>query len=218
MHAETYSLIIDAEVKDSAEKEKMLKAINTNEAVKLKASWVEKYCRNEELTFAQRSIAFVCVEIFFLCGSFAVLFYLKNRNSMHGKIFSNELIARDERSHVRSGCTLHKMLLEQVTDDFIREIIESAVIVEKDFWKAVLPAAILGIKCLSMSLYIEYIADQLLLMLNLTKVFETPCFFDFMVLGELEGKSNLFERRVGDYRQARINDPTRFEFDTSAEF
>ena len=175
MHAETYSLIIDAVVKDSAEKEKMLMAINTNEAVKLKASWVEKYCRNEELTFAQRLIAFVCVEMIFFCGSFAVLFYLKKRNLMHGTTFSNELIARDESLHVRFGCTLHKMLLKQATDDFIRETIESAVAVEKDFWKAAFPAAILGINCRSMSLYIEYIADQLLLMLNLTKVFETPC-------------------------------------------
>lgn len=218
VHAETYSLLIDAIIKDPEEKRARLQAISVDPAVQLKAGWVEQNCRSENLSFAERLIAFICVEMLFFCGSFAVLFYLKKRNLFHGTTFSNELISRDESLHVRFGCLLHRHLQDQATEAFIREKITSAVEVEKVFWMAALPNPVLGMNSTLMNQYIEFIADQLLVMFDLDKMFKTLCPFDFMSLSDLEGKSNFFERRVGDYRRAKINDDTRFEFVTTADF
>jgi ribonucleoside-diphosphate reductase beta chain len=53
-----------------------------------------------------------------------------------------------------------------------------------------------------MSTYIEFVADRLITQLGYPKIFNVACPFDFMELISIEGKTNFFERRVGEYALA----------------
>ena len=50
-----------------------------------------------------------------------------------------------------------------------------------------------------MKQYIEYVSDRLLLMLGLDKIYNTSNPFEWMELISIQGKTNFFEKRVGEY-------------------
>jgi ribonucleoside-diphosphate reductase beta chain len=52
--------------------------------------------------------------------------------------------------------------------------------------------------------YIEFVADRLLTELGNEKVYNTTNPFDFMEMISLQGKSNFFEKRVGEYQKAGV--------------
>ncbi|MEY4330688.1 MAG: hypothetical protein RL609_1436, partial [Bacteroidota bacterium] len=105
IHSETYSLLIDTYIKDSAEKNYLFKAIDTLDCVKKKADWALRWIKNG--SFAERLVAFAAVEGIFFSGSFCSIFWLKKRGLMPGLSFSNELISRDEGLHCDFACLLY---------------------------------------------------------------------------------------------------------------
>ena len=107
VHSETYSLLIDALVKDSAQKHDMFKAIETMPTVMRKAAWAMKWITSQD-SFVKRLVAFAVVEGLFFSGSFCAIFWLKKRGLMPGLTFSNELISRDEGLHTDFACLLYK--------------------------------------------------------------------------------------------------------------
>jgi len=52
--------------------------------------------------------------------------------------------------------------------------------------------------------YIEFVADRLLVSLGVDKVFNAENPFPWMDLISLQGKTNFFEKRVGDYQKAGV--------------
>ena len=106
IHSETYSLLIDKYVKDQAEKTKLFQAIQTIPSVKAKADWAFKWFDTSR-PFAERLIAFACVEGILFSGSFCAIFWLKKRGLMPGLCFSNELISRDEGLHTDFAVLLY---------------------------------------------------------------------------------------------------------------
>ena len=205
IHSETYSLLIDAYVKDEAEKDQLFRAIEVFPAIKKKADWALKWIESD--SFAERLIAFAAVEGIFFSGAFCSIFWLKKRGLMPGLTFSNELISRDEGMHCDFAVHLHnKHLVNKVSKERIREIIVDALNIEREFITESLPASLIGMNSNLMTQYLEFVTDRLLLELECEKEYNTANPFDFMDMISLQGKTNFFEKRVGDYQKAGVMD------------
>ncbi len=198
----------------------MFNAIETVPCVKKKAEWALRWIRKG--SFAERLVAFAAVEGIFFSGSFCSIFWLKKRGIMPGLSFSNELISRDEGLHCDFACLLYGMLNNKLTVDRIHEIIGGAVEIEKEFVVDSLPVDLIGMNSKMMSQYIEFVADRLLVALGYPKLFKASNPFDFMELISLQGKTNFFEKRVGEYQKAGVMQKTgnkeQFQFNTEADF
>ncbi len=202
IHSETYALLIDTYVKDPAEKDRLFHAIDTVPAVQKKAEWALKWINNG--TFAQRLVAFAAVEGIFFSGSFCSIFWLKKRGLMPGLTFSNELISRDEGMHCEFACLLYSMLSEKLSREEATKIITDAVEIEKEFVTDALPVNLIGMNAKLMSQYIEFVADRWLVELGYDRVYNATNPFDFMEMISLQGKTNFFEKRVGDYQKSGV--------------
>ncbi|MFM7023884.1 MAG: ribonucleoside-diphosphate reductase small subunit [Flavobacteriales bacterium] len=203
IHSETYSLLIDTLIKDPKEKKYLFNAIETVPCVKKKADWALRWIDNG--TFAERLIAFAAVEGIFFSGSFCSIFWLKKRGLMPGLAFSNELISRDEGLHCDFACLLYtKHLLNQLPKETVQKIIADAVEIEKEFVSDAIPVKLIGMNADLMCQYIEFVADRLLVELGNTKIYNVENPFDFMELISLQGKTNFFEKRVGEYQKSGV--------------
>lgn len=208
IHAETYSLLIDTYIKDPKQRTYLFDAIETIPCIKKKAEWAIKWIEDTESTFAQRLIAFAAVEGIFFSGSFASIFWLKKRGLMPGLSFSNELISRDEGLHTDFACLLFNHLNSKPDPAAVLAIITEAVAIECEFLTEALPVALLGMNAKLMVQYIEFVADRLLLSLGNKKHYNSTNPFDFMESISLAGKTNFFEKRVGDYQKAGVLNST----------
>jgi ribonucleoside-diphosphate reductase beta chain len=202
IHSETYALLIDTYVKDPAEKDRLFHAVDTIPAVKKKADWALRWIENG--TFAERLVAFAAVEGIFFSGSFCSIFWLKKRGLMPGLTFSNELISRDEGLHCEFACLLYSMLNQKLSNQEVTQIITDAVEIEKEFVTDALPVSLIGMNAKLMSQYIEFVADRWLVELGYDKVYNATNPFDFMEMISLQGKTNFFEKRVGDYQKSGV--------------
>ena len=218
IHSETYSLLIDTYVKDPKEQEKYFKAIETIPCVKKKAEWALKWI--DSPSFAERLIAFAAVEGIFFSGSFCSIFWLKKRGLMPGLSFSNELISRDEGLHCDFACHLHNNhVVNKVPKERIREIISSALDIEKEFITDSLPVDLIGMNCDLMKQYLEFVADRLLLDLKCEKIYNAENPFDYMQNIALQNKTNFFEKRVAEYAKANVgNKDSNNELSFNSEF
>ena len=214
IHGETYSLMIDKLIRDPVEKDKLFNAIDTVPCVNEKASWALKWFSRDR-PFNERLFAFACVEGVFFSGSFCALFWLKNRGVMPGLCFSNELISRDEGLHQDFAIALMKHLNTPVSSEIAGEIIQSAVEIEKRFICEALPVKLIGMDSKKMSQYIEYVADRIMKQLGFNPIWGAVCPFDWMQNISLEGKTNFFEKRVGEYSKHIIEEGDSVRFDES---
>ncbi len=215
IHGETYSLMIDKLVRDPEEKANLFRAIETVPAVKKKAEWALRWIGGDA-PFAQRLVAFACVEGIFFSGSFCSIFWLKKRGLMPGLSFSNELISRDEGLHQEFAVTLYSHLVEKLDDNTIFQIVVEALEIEREFITEALPCKLIGMDAESMIEYIKFVAQRLLTQLGVTQHYimaSNP--FDWMENISLEGKTNFFEKRVGDYSKHLVaeGDGVRFDED-----
>ena len=202
IHSETYSLLIDTYVKDVAKKTKLLNAIDTIPSVQKKAKWALKWINDKQANFGTRVIAFAAVEGIFFSGSFCSIFWLKKRGLMPGLCHSNELISRDEGLHTEFAVLMYSMLKDKPSKETILEIIKEAVELEIEFITESLPCNLIGMNMTLMKQYIQYVADRLLLMLGLDKIYKVENPFEWMELISVQGKTNFFEKRVGEYSNA----------------
>ena len=203
IHSETYSLLIDTYVKDEVEKNKLFKAIEVFPAIKKKADWALRWIDSD--SFAERLIAFAAVEGIFFSGAFCSIFWLKKRGLMPGLTFSNELISRDEGVHCDFAVHLHNHhLVNKVPKERIREIIIDALNIEREFITESLPVSLIGMNAKLMTQYLEFVTDRLLVELRLDKEYNVTNPFDFMDMISLQGKTNFFEKRVGEYQKAGV--------------
>ena len=203
IHSETYSLLIDTYIKNPKEKNRLLNALETVPCVKKKGEWAIKWIESDD--FVERLIAFAVVEGIFFSGSFCSIFWLKKRGLMPGLSFSNELISRDEGMHCDFACLLYtKYIKNKLSKERIYHLIEDAVKIEQEFVVDSLPVDLIGMNSKLMSQYIEFVADRLLIALGYPKIYNSTNPFDFMEMISLQGKTNFFEKRVGEYQKAGI--------------
>merc|ERR1712060_241018 len=203
IHSETYSLLIEQYIRDPVEKDQVFDAIHTMPAVEEKAQWAVQWM-NEENSFAERILAFACVEGILFSGSFCAIYWLKKRGLMPGLTFSNELISRDEGLHAEFACLIYGKLQRNLPEDVVQDIIRGAVVAERKFICEALPCDLIGMNSEMMTKYIEFVADRLLTALGHSKLFGATNPFDWMELISLQGKTNFFEKRVGEYQKAGV--------------
>lgn len=202
IHSETYSILIDSYIKDNAEKDKLFHAIEHFPCIEKKAKWAIKWIQDKRSCFATRLIAFACIEGIFFSGAFCSIYWLKKRGLMPGLTFSNELISRDEALHTEFAIYLYSKLEKKIPKKKIRDIIQEAVTIEKEFITEALPCRLIGMNSELMNQYIEFVADRLLLQLGCEAFYKTSNPFDFMEMISLEQKTNFFESRVSSYALA----------------
>lgn len=212
IHGETYSLMIDKLIKDPDEKTKLFKAIETIPCVSKKAHWALKWFSRER-SFVERLFAFACVEGIFFSGSFCALFWIKNRGLLPGLCFSNELISRDEGLHQEFAVCLLGNMKDRLDESIAHEIIRDAVSIEKEFVCDALPVKLIGMDSVKMSEYIEFVADRLMKQCGFSPIWKTSCPFDWMQNISLEGKTNFFEKRVGEYSKHITQEGDQIRFD-----
>merc|ERR1712054_343431 len=203
IHSETYSLLIEQYIKDPVEKDQVFDAMHTMPPVQKKAEWALQWM-NRENSFAERVVAFAAVEGILFSGSFCAIYWLKKRGLMPGLTFSNELISRDEGLHTEFACLLYRMLQNKLPDDVVHGIIRGAVDAERQFICDALSCDLIGMNNELMTRYIEFVADRLLVSLGHSKLFNASNPFDWMELISLQGKTNFFEKRVGEYAKAGV--------------
>jgi len=203
IHSETYSLLIDSYIKDASEKTMLFNAIEHLPSVMRKAQWALKWM-GENCCFAERLVAFSAVEGIFFSGSFCAIFWLKKRGLMPGLTFSNELISRDEGLHTDFACLVYTKLKNQLPEEHVKNIIIEAVECEKLFVTDSLPVSLIGMNKTLMTEYIEFVADRLLCALGYSKHFNSVNPFEWMEMISLQGKTNFFEKRVGEYQKAGV--------------
>ena len=202
IHSETYSLLIDTYIKEEKTKTELFHALENFPCIKKKADWALKWINDKRSSFATRLIAFACVEGIFFSGAFCSIYWLKKRGLMPGLTFSNELIARDEGMHTDFAVLLFSKLVKKTPRKKVYDIVKEAVSIEKEFICSALPCRLIGMNATLMSQYIEFVADRLVQQLGFDKIFKSSNPFDFMEMISLEGKTNFFEKRVGDYSLA----------------
>jgi ribonucleoside-diphosphate reductase subunit M2 len=204
IHSETYSLLINTYIKDQKEKTHLLNAIETVPCVQKKAQWALKWCDANNASFAKHMIAFAAVEGIFFSGSFCAIFWLKKRGLMPGLCFSNELISRDEGLHCDFACLLYSKMVNKLPESRILQIITNAVEIEKEFVVDALPVELIGMNSKLMCKYIEFCADCLLRELGCSKHYNAQNPFEWMEMISLQGKTNFFEKRVGEYAMSGV--------------
>lgn len=199
IHSEMYSLLIATYVKDIDRQKHLFNAIDTIPSVKKKADWALKWINSKDAPFANRVVGFAAVEGIFFSGSFCSIFWLKKRGLMPGLCHANELISRDEGMHTEFAVLMYEYLKDKPENETVIEIIKEAVEIEKEFITESLPCELLGMNNKLMTEYIEFVADRLLQMFKIEKVYNTKNPFDWMELISVQGKTNFFEKRVGEY-------------------
>lgn len=204
IHSEMYSRLIDAYVRDAAERTRLFRAVETVPCVAKKAAWALRWI-GSDAPFAVRLVAFACVEGVFFSGSFCAVFWLKKRGLLPGLAHSNELISRDEGLHCDFACLLYRSLRARPAETLVREVVRSAVAVEQEFVRDALPVELIGMNSALMCEYIEFVADRLLRELGYAEPeFGAKNPFAWMDMISMQGKTNFFERRVGEYRKPRV--------------
>jgi len=212
IHGETYSLMIDKLIRDPDEKARLFRAIETVPSVQKKAEWALRWMNNGT-PFCQRLVAFACVEGIFFSGSFCSIFWLKKRGLMPGLSFSNELISRDEGLHQEFAIALYHTMSTKLDEATIHAIVREAFDIEREFIIDALPCKLIGMDSDQMTQYIQFVADRLLVQLGCSKIWNGTNPFDFMETISLEGKTNFFEKRVGDYSKHMSSEGDSIRFD-----
>jgi ribonucleoside-diphosphate reductase subunit M2 len=210
IHGSAYSLQIENIIKDPYEKNQLFRAVENFDCIAEKANWALKWIESDE-NYAHRLIAFAIMEGVFFSGSFCAIFWLKKRNIMPGLCASNELISRDEGSHMNFAILLYSKLKNKVTEFDVHNMFKEAVDIEIKFICESLPCSLLGMNSDLMTQYIKFVADRLLVDLGYSKIWNTVNPFDFMESIGMEGKKNFFEGRPTQYQKASVLNTTKNE-------
>lgn len=206
IHAEVYSIMIDTYIRDDNEKEAILLDLGNSSAVKKKVGWIEKWSLNEDAPFALRLFAFIIVEGILFSGSFCAIYWIKHSGRLPGLTKSNEFIARDEGQHTLFGCCLYNKLKEsRLSTEQAHEMIKDAIDIEKSFIGEALPDGLLGMNAGLMTVYVEYVADSILKLLNYDIIYGSENPFPWMLLLGMDSRSNFFEERVSTYQRSTNN-------------
>jgi ribonucleoside-diphosphate reductase beta chain len=212
IHSLMYSLLIDTYVSNPNEKDECFNAIERLPAVRKKAEWALNWIENA--SFQERLIAFAAVEGIFFSGSFCSIFWLKSRGLMQGLCNANSLIFKDENLHCDFAIhLLNNHIQDRPTDKRIKEILLSALEIEKEFITESLPVSLIGMNSNLMKQYLEFVVDGLLVKLGCKKQFNVEQPFKFMEQIAVETKGNFFESRTVEYQKAKLNETISFTDD-----
>ncbi len=211
VHSKVYSQLITTFVSSQVERNKLFDSINNNPIIKKKADWCFKWMQEGHENFSKRLIAFLAVEGIFFAGSFAAIFWLRDRGILANSLgVANEYISRDETLHAEFACLLYNQYCHDLSPETIKEIILSALELEKEFTAYALPDRLFGMNQELMNQYLEFVADTWLSALNCPKVFNVEQPFGFMATIGQRRKDLMHEKTRTNYARLTTNQELDF--------
>jgi len=206
VHAKTYSQLVNTYISSKEEREKMFASIHVHPVIKKKSEWAKKWMNQETASFSERLIAFLAVEAIFFAGSFAAIFWIRDRGILSNSLgVANEYISRDETLHAEFAATLYKQYFNDLSREKIEEILLSALEIEKEFNHYALPDRLLGLNAELMDKYLESAVDTWLTTLGLPKKFNQTQPFQFMSTFGQKRKDLFFEKKSANYARQTEN-------------
>jgi ribonucleoside-diphosphate reductase beta chain len=210
VHSKTYSQLINTFISSDDEKQELFKAIENNPIIKKKADWCFKYM-DSSIPFNERILGFMAVEGIFFAGSFAAIFWIRDRGLLANSLgVANEYISRDETLHGEFAALLYKKFFNDLSYEKVLEILVTACDIEKEFISNALPVKLIGMNQDLMSQYLEFVADMWLVELGLPKHYNVSQPFDFMNMIGQRRKDNFFEKSRTNYARATTSQAMDF--------
>ena len=105
---------------------------------------------------------------------------------------------------------IHSETYSLLIDTYVKDptkivkIVSSAVEIEMEFVVDALPVELIGMNSGMMCNYIRFCADRLLLSLGCGRHYKIGNPFEWMETISLQGKTNFFEKRVGEYSKSGV--------------
>lgn len=220
-HNETYSFLIKTLIRGEEEQKRSLNSIKNYPAIREIARWAKTWMSRDR-PLVERIVAFACIEGIIFSSAFAGIYYIKQRNILHGLTKANEWIARDEALHTRFAVALYHHITEiwkkesPLSQTRIGEIVGSAVDVAEHFTRVAMKNHLVGINANDMVDYVKCTADALCQSLGYKTIYSSKNPFAWMAVISLPNKSNFFETRVSEYGKESASE--MFAFDLNAEF
>jgi len=203
VHAETYLLILQTLLNDASEYEDAKNSVQTSVTIRQKVEWAFKWINNTE-SRGMKLVAFAIIEGVFFSGSFAALFWYKTRGLLKGVTHANELISGEENIHCQGAILIARLKGIMPPQEQVHELMREAVAIEVAFFEEALPRDLKGMNARDMATYVKYVANRLLTRMNYKELYPgVRCPFPFMVNASIEGKTNFFERKVGEYQKVQ---------------
>ena len=205
VHSKVYSQLINTFIDSKEEREDLFDAIHNHPIIKKKAEWCFKWM-NEDVNFSERMLAFLAVEGIFFAGSFASIFWLRNRGILANTLgAANEYIMRDENLHAEFAIAVYQEYLNDVSEDRIKEILLSALDLEKEFIAHALPNKLFGMNQDLMNQHLEFVTDRWLEDLNIAPHFNVEEPFAWMSTIGQQRKDNFFEKNRTNYARQTVS-------------
>jgi len=225
LHVQFYLTLLDTYIPDVAEREQAFAAVENIPSIRKKAQFCLKWIdsiqdldsletKDDRRQFLLNLICFAaCIEGLFFFAAFAYVYFLRSKGLLPGLASGTNWVFRDESAHMNFAFEVVKKVRAEepdlIDEDLKRQIVEmldEAVECEVQFAEDVLSGGVAGFSVTDMRQYLEFIADQRLVMLGLQKVYGTKNPFSFMDLQDVQELANFFERRVSAYQVAVAGD------------
>ncbi|MBM3988068.1 MAG: ribonucleotide-diphosphate reductase subunit beta [Planctomycetes bacterium] len=219
LHVQFYLTLLDNYVPDIKEREKAFAAIHNIPSIARKAEfcfkWMEAGLVVDRLATPEDRKRFLlnlicygcCVEGLFFYAAFAYVYFMRSKGLLNGLASGTNWVFRDESMHMsfalEVAATVRReepALFDAQLERDIHQMIEDAVDCETRFAEDLLQGGIPGLSSRDMRQYLEYVADQRLGNLSLSKRYNAKNPFAFMELQDVQELSNFFERRVSAYQ------------------
>jgi len=219
LHVQFYLTLLDTYVPDPEERHRAFAAVESIPSIKKKAEfcfrWIDSIDRLDALDTQAKRRQFLlnlvcvaaCIEGLFFFAAFAYVYFLRSRGLLHGLAGGTNWVFRDESAHMAFAFEVVETvrreepeLFDASFDHDVRAMMQEAIDCETAFADDLLAGGIAGLSVLEVRQYLEFIADQRLTTLGLTKQYGSKNPFPFMDLQDVQELANFFERRVSAYQ------------------
>jgi ribonucleoside-diphosphate reductase beta chain len=219
LHVQFYLTLLDTYMPDPEERAQAFAAIENIPSIKHKAQfclrWMESInsldeirTKEERRQFLLNLICFAaCIEGLFFFAAFAYVYFLRSRGLLNGLAAGTNWVFRDESAHMAFAFEVINTVKREEPDLFdadmkarVLEMIKDAVECETIFAEDLLQHGVAGLSISDMRSYLEFVADQRLVMLDIPAYYGTKNPFPFMDLQDVQELANFFERRVSAYQ------------------
>jgi ribonucleoside-diphosphate reductase beta chain len=221
LHVQFYLTLLDTYVPDPTERSMAFAAIDNIPSIRRKAQfclrWMDSIhdlaalkTKEDRRRFLLNLICFAgCIEGLFFFAAFAYVYFLRSKGLLNGLAAGTNWVFRDESAHMAFAFEAIKVARQEEPDLFdarmqadVMEMMREAVECETLFAQDLLSGGVAGLSVQEMRQYLEYVADQRMMMLGMAPMFRVKNPLSFMDLQDVQELTNFFERRSSAYQVA----------------
>jgi len=221
LHVQFYLTLLDTYVPDPTERAMAFAAVDNIPSIRRKAQfclrWMDSIhdlstlkTKEDRRRFLLNLICFAgCIEGLFFFAAFAYVYFLRSKGLLNGLAAGTNWVFRDESAHMAFAFEAIKVARQEEPDLFdarmqadVMTMLREAVECETLFAQDLLSGGVAGLSVQEMRQYLEYVADQRMMMLGMTPMFRVKNPLSFMDLQDVQELTNFFERRSSAYQVA----------------